>query len=271
MTKASDNPFPSILGVEQGSNPSTPAAGRRRLFPKADGWYDIDDAGAVTGPLGTGGVGGSAPAGKLPVQVKSAAETANDDSLAVTMDSGPTNGNLLIAVISIIGTTNVSSLTQTNVVWTQLAETADSTSPKCEIWKGVVGASAGTGITVAFSANTNDKSIVVSEWNGITGTLDQSASRVAQTQGTLAAGAQSTPAILPTNVNALVIAGFASTNGTTRYGTLGMTAFEPVALNVGSIAGYQWSGYAFPGTTPIMATCAGHTIGNYSSLIVSLT
>lgn len=63
MTKASDNPYPSLLAVEQGSDPSTPAAGRRRLYPKSDGWYDIDDAGAVTGPFGPGGGGGGSFAG----------------------------------------------------------------------------------------------------------------------------------------------------------------------------------------------------------------
>lgn len=50
-TAASDNRFPKIIGVEQGSNPSTPSAGDRKLFAKSDGWYEIDDAGVVTGPF----------------------------------------------------------------------------------------------------------------------------------------------------------------------------------------------------------------------------
>lgn len=50
-TVASDNRFPKVIGVEQGSDPATPAAGERKLFAKADGWYEIDDAGTVTGPF----------------------------------------------------------------------------------------------------------------------------------------------------------------------------------------------------------------------------
>lgn len=34
--------------AEQVSNPSTPSAGNRAIFPKSDGWYDLDDAGVAT-------------------------------------------------------------------------------------------------------------------------------------------------------------------------------------------------------------------------------
>lgn len=44
---------------EQGTDPSTPAASKWALYFKSGGLYYIDDAGSVTGPLGTGG-GGSA-------------------------------------------------------------------------------------------------------------------------------------------------------------------------------------------------------------------
>lgn len=37
--------------TEQGSDPSTPSSGTRGIYPKADGWYDIDDAGTVSGPF----------------------------------------------------------------------------------------------------------------------------------------------------------------------------------------------------------------------------
>jgi len=46
----SNNPSPSLLFVEQGSTPSTPAAGHQRLYAtSSDGlWRAVDDAGAVT-------------------------------------------------------------------------------------------------------------------------------------------------------------------------------------------------------------------------------
>lgn len=44
-------------GVERGSTPANPSAGERRLYAKADGWYDLDSAGTEVGPFGTGGGG----------------------------------------------------------------------------------------------------------------------------------------------------------------------------------------------------------------------
>ncbi len=58
--KGSNNPFPSALFAEQGSNPSTPASGNWRLYFKSDGIYAIDDAGNVFGPFaGSGSFNGT--------------------------------------------------------------------------------------------------------------------------------------------------------------------------------------------------------------------
>lgn len=62
MAKASDNEFPSVLLDEQASAPTTPATGFWRVYAKSDGLYIVDDAGAETGPLGTGGGGGGGDA-----------------------------------------------------------------------------------------------------------------------------------------------------------------------------------------------------------------
>lgn len=61
MAKASNNPFPSILLVEQGSAPAAPASGQGRLYLKADGVYFVDDAGTETGPFGVAGGGSGDP------------------------------------------------------------------------------------------------------------------------------------------------------------------------------------------------------------------
>lgn len=53
MVKASDNEFPSVLFDEQAGDPSTPASGFWRVYFKSTGIFLIDDAGAVTGPLGS--------------------------------------------------------------------------------------------------------------------------------------------------------------------------------------------------------------------------
>jgi hypothetical protein len=39
---------------EQGAAPLTPATGKWKLFPKADGFYAVDDAGTVYGPFAVG-------------------------------------------------------------------------------------------------------------------------------------------------------------------------------------------------------------------------
>ncbi len=46
---------------EQGGDPSTPSTGKWKLYFKSGGAYIIDDAGAVTGPLGAGGGGYTDP------------------------------------------------------------------------------------------------------------------------------------------------------------------------------------------------------------------
>ena len=51
LPTASDNVFPKIIG-EEVTTPANPAAGTRKLYAKTDGWYDLDDAGTETGPLG---------------------------------------------------------------------------------------------------------------------------------------------------------------------------------------------------------------------------
>lgn len=60
--KASDNPFPSLLLVEQAAAPATPASGQARLYRGTDNkLYVVDDAGAVT-EVGAGSGGGVAAA-----------------------------------------------------------------------------------------------------------------------------------------------------------------------------------------------------------------
>lgn len=57
MAKASDNAFPSVLLAEQGSAPTTPAAGHARGYVGADGlWRTVDDAGTVTAYGAGGGI-----------------------------------------------------------------------------------------------------------------------------------------------------------------------------------------------------------------------
>jgi len=93
MAKASDNEFPSVLFDEQGSNPSTPGSGLWRAYFKSDGLYIIDDAGAVTGPLGTGGGGG----GNVPTWVDLLDTPASGDASDDEFDDSSLTGWTLVS------------------------------------------------------------------------------------------------------------------------------------------------------------------------------
>lgn len=229
------------------------------------------DSGEATGVKWAAAAGGSGVSGKLPVNVGSNTQTSSASTLAVTITAA-TSGNVLFAEIASIGTTNVSSIASTNTTWTNMHTSTAGTSPKAEIWKGVVaGGSSGTTVTITWSGNNSDRAAVVSEWNGITGTLDQSAMRAGVAAGTN--GYMNTsPAILPTNSNALVLGCMATTNGTVRFGpSAQFVGFEPFMLDTGNIRGYMGAYYAFPGTTPIALAAPGPSSGNFSSCIVSVT
>lgn len=91
-TVASDNRFPKIIGVEQASDPAAPAAGERKFYPKADGWYDEDSAGTVTKVgAGTGDVstvaGVSPTAGDVPAaDLATALEPTLDDTFVESVE-----------------------------------------------------------------------------------------------------------------------------------------------------------------------------------------
>lgn len=211
---------------------------------------------------------GGGAAGTLPVNVASNTQTSSSDTLSVTI-SAAADGNVLIACIIGIGTANVSSISSTNTTWTNLATSTAGTSPKAEIWKGVVsGGVSGTTVTITYSASNSDRAAVISEWDGITGTLDQAAVR---TNVTPTSQVAYSGAILPTNASALVVACFATTNGSSPYrSATGLNAFEPLVLHTGNLGGYMGAFYGFPGTVPLVVA-ASFTTGSYSSAIVSVT
>lgn len=85
-----------------------------------------------------------------------------------TMGAAPTDGNLLIAFVTSNQYT-VSSISQTNVTWTKVAAIYYPSGAYliAEVWKGVVAASAGTGVTVNFTGN-NAQAVTLVELSGLT-------------------------------------------------------------------------------------------------------
>lgn len=97
----------------------------------------------------------------------------------VTLDSTPASGNLLIlcSYAGAQGTNpHVTGVSQTNVIWTQVATVSDNSFGDSEIWKGVVSASAGTVLTISVTGGTGDYGWEIAdccEWSGLSGVVDK--------------------------------------------------------------------------------------------------
>lgn len=48
----------TFIQFPEGSVPATPGTGKRRIYAKTDGFYDVDDAGTEVGPFGAASGGG---------------------------------------------------------------------------------------------------------------------------------------------------------------------------------------------------------------------
>jgi len=108
---------------------------------------------------------------------------------SVTLNSQPTNGNVLIAVIASVDTDDgdadypsITGITQTGVTW-YLAKQAQYYLDyyfyyDIEIWYGIVGSNAGTSITPSFNYEIPDPYICVCEYSGLrtSGLVDKTAS-----------------------------------------------------------------------------------------------
>lgn len=200
--------------------------------------------------------------GRYPVQEKAVA-SASTNSQAGTLGATPTQGNVIILMSESEGSTNITSITQTNVTWTKVAESTASTAPHCEIWKGVVGASPGTSITVAYSG-TAFCGWTAMEWSGIDGTLDQSAVATNVSQGSYI------PTITPTVSDALVISGGAETTWGGDFSTFIGPHLLPCATRVGGDTNYAVA-WGFPGLNAVVGKWPNGHGGTSSFVTVSLT
>lgn len=100
MTKASDNPYPSILVVEE-TTPASPAAGQQRLFiDSADhALKRVDDTGTVTDIEGGGGSAANPPAVTTLTADKGITATSSATAVAVaTVTFTPTGSAALVSI-----------------------------------------------------------------------------------------------------------------------------------------------------------------------------
>jgi len=216
--------------------------------------------------------GGGGPAGVLPIQSVATAGGGGATTIVVTI-AAASSGNTLIACIAGGTATTVSSIASTNTTWSLVARSTASGTPHVDIWKGLVaGGSSGTTVTATYSSSTAERAIIVSEWpSSITGTLDQTA-QVTTFASTATYGRIHTPAILPTDQDALVVACATTTDGSVRFAWASdMIAFDAMIANTSTVQAFMGAWYCFPGTVPVSLNAFGPTAGNFSAVIASMT
>lgn len=202
--------------------------------------------------------GGATTGWRRPVQEVAAGWNATTLTMAA-----PTNGNVVLAMFILESTQRVSSITQTNVTWTRLAETTVGTAPRCEVWAGVAAASAGTGITVAYS-DAGNGGWMIAEFNGLAGTLDQSASQVNFTQAWA-----DFPVVTPTDPEALVLTVLTATNFGGNWDV--WQAADMLKFRAARYAAYNFGCFfGFPGQEKTVGWASNGSSRTSSALTVSV-
>lgn len=89
-------------------------------------------------------------------------------SLAITLDSAPTNGNVLVVIIGTTGVTTgrVSSISQTGVTWARVTQVANGGGVETETWQGTGISSGNATLTINLAASLT-VGAVVAEYQGV--------------------------------------------------------------------------------------------------------
>ena len=226
------------------------------------------------------------------VQLKTAS-TGNGaaTTISVTMDTAPTNGNTLVAVIATRGTTaaRVSAIAQTGATWTRAAQATNTNGTTIEIWYAPNVSGAAAAITVT-QASLRSAAVVI-EYSGVLASspLDQTAnatgSSAAPVTGTTPTTTQanelwicgigfisSTPT-LGTFLNGFnSVSSMQSTNGTASnnakvYALDDLASATASASSGGTLSvSAQWAGAiaTFKSLTPTTLALAGSAAANYT-------
>jgi hypothetical protein len=135
--------------------------------------------------------------------------SGNSETFSV---AAPTVGDIVLIGCSHRGNAvrSITSITQTNVAWTVVKTQAGAAGNfKVELWKGVVSASPGTSIVIAFSGNLDLGCVTHFIEFGQAGTTDQTAA---------ASGNSSTPAtgnLVTTHATEIIVAYMGELSGAT--------------------------------------------------------
>lgn len=133
---------------------------------------------------------------------------SSSSSKSITLPVPPTAGNVLIITLAMNSNTSITSIVQTNVTWASLVGST-GTVPTVAIWRGIVGGSPGSSVTITYGA-TGYNAFWIGEFSGISGTLNTSSVSASIT------GVYTTGIITPT-VDSLIISAIGTDNGTNPF------------------------------------------------------
>lgn len=111
---------------ENSTTPATPDSGYRKLYPKSDGWYDLDDAGVETA---LGGGGSTLPVADTTAIVKGSADATKQVRFEV---DGLTTGTTRVVTVpdadlTLTGLTNTQTLTNKTLTTPTIGDLSNAT------------------------------------------------------------------------------------------------------------------------------------------------
>ena len=139
----------TYLDAAEAAAPATPAAGKVRIYAKADGRiYSMDDAGVESGPFDAAGGGGGGGFTGLEM-------AANGNAVStVTLPRTPDDGSTIILFGNYVAGAGATGVSSTNTTWTKVLGPYNNGGCLMELWVGVVSTGGGAVITITHAGYT---------------------------------------------------------------------------------------------------------------------
>ena len=140
-------------------------------------------------------------------------------SIPLTFGSAPTNGSLILLTVISSNSTGITGISQTGVTWT-LVEKVGATNGYEELWKGVVGLSAGVTATISYPTTGASVYIIAAEYAGTNTAVHVFGGTAGSSQGTpISASTGSTANTLQPLLWIATLGGIGSGSGPTWSGS----------------------------------------------------
>jgi len=158
--------------MQRGTWNIRPGSGIALNLTDTDGDGEFDTTTIVATSSGGGGSGAGGLS--IPNMVQYKTSGTGNVALTLTMDTAPTDGNVIVLGSFSNGNAGLSTVVQTNVTWTKMLTGTAIVSTKMEIWIGKVAASAAALITITRAGGNAIWSVIEVSGVTVTPTLGQS-------------------------------------------------------------------------------------------------